>query len=158
MVQVGYTVGEGTGADFVDPPGAIQLTSLTGAETVVVWNNGALLAICTTALIAGLAGTTGFQGSLTATGTNQATALPITGGLAIVTTTPPGTGVRLQTTVGIALGSTQRIVNWGANNLLVYPDGADQINANGAGNPVAIGPSGGAADFTINAVGEIYQS
>ena len=104
MPQGGYIVGPGVGS-FEDPPGVIQLTSLNGTETVLVDNGGALLAQCTTGLIASFSGTSGFQGSLTATGTNQATALPVTGGLCIFTSVPSGTGCRLNTTIGATPGA-----------------------------------------------------
>lgn len=65
--------------------------------------------------------------ALTATGTNQATALELTNADNEVTTTASGTGVILSSK--IAPGDTQTVFNAGANALSVYPPSGLKINA-----------------------------
>ena len=64
--------------------------------------------------------------SLTATGTNQATALELTNADNDVTTVASGTGVILLSTA--TAGDTQTVFNSGANPLRVYPPVGSQIN------------------------------
>ena len=80
--------------------------------------------------------------NITATGTNQATALVLTAAISIVTVTPSGSGVVLPQS-----GSPQ-VVNRGANDLLVYPSSGWSIEIQAANAPVII-PSGGSATFIL---------
>jgi hypothetical protein len=98
-----------------------------------------------------------FAGSLTAAGTNQGTALAITAAQNIVTTTGSGTGVVLISGISGHIGATQKVINRGANILLVYPAGTDVIEGNGAGIAVSL-PVGGSATFSLNSAGQWYAS
>jgi hypothetical protein len=73
------------------------------------------------------------QTNLTATGTNQATALPITQQISVFTTVAIGTGCILP-----SFPSEVRIVNRGANTLLVYPSGGGTIEDGAANAPISI--------------------
>lgn len=77
--------------------------------------------------------------SLTAVGTNQATALALTNDINFVTTVAVGTGVVVQ---GATAGKTVIIMNRGANPLAVYPSPTHFFDAFGANTPVSI-PVGG---------------
>lgn len=82
--------------------------------------------------------------ALTATGTNQATALALSALIHEVTTTAAGTGVKLPSAVP---QKVVRIVNAGANALLVYPFGAvDRINALALSAGFSV-PAGKACEF-----------
>jgi hypothetical protein len=74
---------------------------------------------------AGSIATTTSQGSITAAGTNQATATPITQALANIATTPSGTGVVLPASKA---GMQIFLANNGANTLTVYGNSSDTIN------------------------------
>lgn len=84
-----------------------------------------------------------FNGSasatLTATGTNQATALELTAGVNLVSTVAAGTGVKLNSAVS-AGGAPQVVYNGGANVLTIYPDTGSKINefATNAGIPLNV--------------------
>lgn len=73
---------------------------------------------------------------LTATGTNQATALQLSSQWNEVDTTPVGTGVLLS---GYQPGQAQVVLNAGVNPLKVYPPPGMQINALGVNAPFALG-------------------
>lgn len=92
--------------------------------------------------------TEGAEGSLTATGSNQATALVLdpTKMLHEVTTAAASTGVKLPTAIA---GQSHFVANAGANSLTVYPTGAETING---GASFAIG-NGKSAWFTCCTTG-----
>ena len=72
---------------------------------------------------------------LTATGSTQATALPISDDINVVTTAAASTGVILRN--DLSQGDSQAVVNYGANTLAVYPPVGGKINnaaANAASN------------------------
>lgn len=75
--------------------------------------------------------------ALTATGTNQATALEVTQRSNVVTTTASGTGVKLSSISGT--GYTQSVYNGGANPLTVYPDSSSAINGLAANAGMLLG-------------------
>lgn len=83
--------------------------------------------------------------NLTATGTNQGTALVIPAGqdLSIVTTAASGTGVQLPG-AGVSRPEVYVVANHGANALLVYPPTGGQIGTLGAnvGYSLAAGKTG----------------
>lgn len=72
---------------------------------------------------------------LTATGTNQATALALTSQWNEVDTTPSGSGVLLSS---YQQGQSQSVLNNGANPLNVYPPPGAQINALGVNAPFVL--------------------
>lgn len=74
--------------------------------------------------------------SLTAAGTNQATALDITADINFFTTVASGTGCQLYAAMP---GDSQIIYNDGANALTVYPPASAQINSVGTNNGVLVG-------------------
>jgi len=76
--------------------------------------------------------------SLTAAGTNQATALEVTANINRFSTVAAGTGAKLNS--AITLGLPQIIYNGGANPLTVYPATGGTINslAANAGHTLAI--------------------
>jgi hypothetical protein len=65
--------------------------------------------------------------SLTATGTNQATAYPITTAKALFSTVTSGTGAVLS--LAATAGDSQVVFNAGANPLKVYPPTGAKINS-----------------------------
>src|ERR1700761_6892493 len=79
---------------------------------------------------------------LTATGTNQATALPLLKRVNVFTSVPPGSGCVLPS--AYAAGTSILVLNRDTQNLLVYPPGSDQIEGNGSGIPLSIAPGGNA--------------
>lgn len=82
---------------------------------------------------------------VTATGTNQATAFPITKRRTIFTTVAAGTGALLPGSC--AWGADPEIVNRGANTLLVYPAPGHQVETYGTNTAVEI-LAGGNAKFS----------
>lgn len=92
--------------------------------------------------------------NLTATGTVRTNALSLTSYCNDVTTTPPGTGVRLNfRTLGVY---SMVVRNGGANALNVYPlNGTDQIDALGAGNPYVLA-AGSVGRWTMFSNGQWY--
>lgn len=126
----------GSGNDTID-----GVASATGVSQMQGSN---VIYVCTTAGAWTTNGIgTGYAGSLPtvsstngipAAGTNQATATPLTTVMNRVTTTPSGSGVLLPPS---APGLQITVYNAGANALLVYGAGSDQIN--------------GAASFSIAA-------
>lgn len=81
--------------------------------------------------------------SLTATGTNQATAYAITTANSVFTTVDAGTGARLPVT-GIA--DRLHVANCGTNTLMVYPPSGGKLNNMTSNVPAAIPPNK-TADF-----------
>jgi hypothetical protein len=81
--------------------------------------------------------------ALTATGTTQATALPLTQRYNRVSTVASGAGVILPVISAINAGEPIWIRNDGANPVLVYPDSGHAINGGSAnaGDPLAAGAS-----------------
>lgn len=80
--------------------------------------------------------------NITATGTNQAGAYLITKAVTIFDTVAPGAGTVLPPW---SENDHRKIINRGANSLLLYPASGAQLEALGANNPGTI-TSGGAAD------------
>ena len=75
-------------------------------------------------------------------------ALPLSDDWNLITTTPAGSGVILPASIaggmssGVAIGSTCKVRNNGANNLKIYPPAANfQIDTLGAGNPYTLAPN-----------------
>lgn len=75
---------------------------------------------------------------VTATGTNQATALALSRQWSVVSTVAGGTGVIIFNT---QTGTETRIWNDGANSLSVYPPVGGQVDAQGTNNPYPL-PAG----------------
>lgn len=85
---------------------------------------------------------------LTATGTNQATALPITAAYNVVSSVPAGTGVVLPLLKSTTVGMQIMITNTdAAQALAVYPGGSNQIA--GPGNTAAGASTSIAAGATV---------
>jgi hypothetical protein len=82
---------------------------------------------------------------LTAAGATQGTAFALSGTYSIqeVTTVAAGTGVKLPDAIA---ASRVTVINRGANDLLVYPFGGDDINVQATNIPYTI-PIGGAVTF-----------
>lgn len=72
------------------------------------------------------------ESNITATGTTQADAYPLTTEWAEITTTPVGSGVILN---GFGAGVASTLFNMGANSLDVYPPPGAQIDALGLNVP-----------------------
>jgi hypothetical protein len=120
----------GTGGDTID--GNVNTTGVLQMP-----NSGAIY-VCSTAgawytvgLNAGWANATSvptqsFANALTATGSNQATALAITAQLTEFGTVGSNTGTILPVSQG---GMEMTVINNGANTLSVYPAGTEKINA-----------------------------
>lgn len=119
----------GSGTDIInDSPTAVGVSQMTYSS---------VLFFCTTAglwysegLASGFGGpglqTQSFTNGLTATGTNQATALPLSNMMSRVTTTAVGTGVLLPVSIP---GLSVTITNRGANPLTIYGNGTDVVNS-----------------------------
>lgn len=65
---------------------------------------------------------------LTATGTNQATALPLTKAVNVIATAAASTGVVLPSAASIGIGGYVVVFNNGANPIKVYGAGSDTID------------------------------
>jgi|SRR5215472_3104619 len=76
----------------------------------------------------------GIVGGLTAVGTTQATGLPLSTGISVITTSTAGSGVVLP--VGV-MGQEKTVVNTGAAATLVYGNGGDQIIPLASSTPAA---------------------
>ena len=85
-------------------------------------------------------GTDDVSPSLTATGTTQATALPLFNGIAYIGTAASGSGVWL---FAGNPGTSQTVYNAGSNAVKVYPATGVQINGLGANNPMLLAPNTG---------------
>lgn len=87
-----------------------------------------------------------FADLLTATGTNQGTALLVARAINAFTTVASGTGAILPTTDtnggAITAGFTVELLNAGANSLAVYPPTGQSIEGSGANVAVSIFPAG----------------
>ena len=92
------------------------------------------------------AGTQDVSPSLTATGTSQATALPIFNGIANIGTAASGSGVVL---FPGNPGTSQIVYNGGANAVKVYPTSGAQINALGTNNAMLLAPNTGVQFWNI---------
>lgn len=91
--------------------------------------------------------------SITASGSSQSDAAALTSQVNVVTTVAAGSGVILQTSVK----SPVRVLNRGANALLVYPNSGAQIE--GAGTNAAVTVAiGGSADFLMASATQWYAS
>lgn len=89
------------------------------------------------------------QTSLTATGTNQATALLLNADDNEVTTTASGTGVILNS--NNTLGDSCFVANSGANALLVYAEVGSTINALGTTTGFSVAAGGRALFIKVTA-------
>ncbi len=85
----------------------------------------------------------GIDPAVTAAGTDQATAYPVTRQNTVVTSAAAGTGLVLP--VGAA-GAEGWIVNAAANAITIYPNGAATLNGPAAGAGVMV-PAPGAAHW-----------
>jgi hypothetical protein len=82
-----------------------------------------------------------------ATGTNAATALPITAQVTVFSTVAAGTGAVLpdiSATAGgaVGIGGEKVVMNRGANNLLLYPNTGAAIESGAANAPITVAPGG----------------
>jgi hypothetical protein len=140
----------GTGTGISTTPGAGTLTiNNTGVTSNVATANQTTVSGATGAVTIGLSSTLIAPGSLqvttstqtsatntiSAAGTNQGTGTVLTTDYNVVTTTASGTGVVLP--AGLA-GRTVKVVNRGANALLVYPASGAQIDALGANVAISV--------------------
>lgn len=73
---------------------------------------------------------------LTATGSTQADALPLTRDVNVFTVVPAGSGAVLPSSY--SPGAQITVLNRGSNNLLVYPPLGDQIEGNGINTPITV--------------------
>jgi hypothetical protein len=91
--------------------------------------------------------------TVTATGTNQATATQLSTSYNVITAALAGTGVILPTpsTVGYIIN----IVNRGANPVSVYPNGTDQIDGLAASLPVVL-PVNATATYQASSLSQWY--
>ena len=87
-----------------------------------------------------------FQGDITATGTLQATAAPLTARVNVVTVAPAGSGVLLTSAV-----TEQKVLNRGTAALAVYPPPGQAIEVAALNAPAAVAV-GGAATFDFDGV------
>lgn len=81
---------------------------------------------------------------LASTGTGQSDAYQLTQKVSVFSAVASGTGAVLPSSY--ASGTGLRVLNRGANNLLIYPAPGDQIEAYGVDQPVEVIP-GGASEF-----------
>jgi hypothetical protein len=88
---------------------------------------------------------------LSAAGVNQTTALALTTDESVVTSVGTGMGVMLRSS------SSQRILNRGANPLLVYPPVGGSIEARPVNSPVSV-PVGGSALFVSSDNSNFYAA
>lgn len=103
-------------------PGAVQATPLTGYEIVPI-SAGPVSNFTT---VAGLADSSIVDQTVTALGTNRATAYVIIGQITNVTTASASTGVVLN--AATKPGMKRVIYNNGANPIKVYANGSDTID------------------------------
>ena len=80
-----------------------------------------------------------FQGTITATGTLQGTAFPLTARVNVVTVAPAGSGVLLA-----AGAAEQKVLNRGVAPLSVYPPVGDAIEVGAINQAVTVAVGGGA--------------
>ena len=79
-----------------------------------------------------------FAGALTATGTNQATAFPLSAAVNVVAVCPPGAGVALPAVNRV------KVLNRSTETLLVYPPVGQAIETQPVNGAVEIGVNGAA--------------
>lgn len=148
-------------------PGLTPALSVNGAEEFWVAQGGADVRITTAQLVfyllSVIAQPTGVQPlvaqTLTATGTNQGTALPISALTNFFTTVANGTGAVLAVPTNVyALGLRITFYNDGANALSVYPNSGAQIDGDGADVPVVWGPGAHATYICETASGGGFQT
>ncbi len=96
-----------------------------------------------------------YAGTLTAAGSDQATALTLTADLNVLTTVAAATGVRLKLTP--SAGFVQQVVNRGSNSALVYPAASATIEAL-AVNVAATVVAGGTARFIADSTTQWYAT
>jgi hypothetical protein len=75
---------------------------------------------------------------LTAAGTNQATALPLTKALNVVATAAASTGVLLPDDTVVGVGGAVTVYNDGANAIKVYATGSDTIDGTAGATGVTL--------------------
>ncbi len=143
--QTGFTFNiNGTGYQFPFVVGGIVGPNTSVVNDFACWNNttGTLLKDCGSS-VAG-----SFTDNLTATGTNQGTALTVNSAVSAFTIVPLSTGAILSTTnsqgVTLIAGSAQEVINAGANPLFVYPPSGQSINGGAANAAVTIYPNASA--------------
>lgn len=140
------TVGGGSSVSMGDQT-QIQLYC-TGSDWIVSafsqWNVGVVNAIGDGLILNSgtLSAAQTLTSGITATGTNQGTAAPLTSDINIVGTVASGTGVILTSSPPFH----QRVANRGANSLLVYPNSGAQIENYGT-NAGALLTVGSSVDF-----------
>lgn len=151
----------------VYPNGTDTIDGGAASAGVTQMNSSVVFYFCTTAgvwetegLASGYLGN-GLQTSqgtdgISAAGTTQATATPLTGQINNVTTVAAGTGVNLPSSTGVGGGAALSIVvqNSGANTLIVYPaqGASDTINGQAAATGVQLLP-GTVATFNCTTAG-----
>ena len=133
--EIGLTVTDGVTA--VENVGTLDFT--IGAVVTAGATGTADIAIASVAV------------GLTGTGTNQATALPLTALVNVVTSAPSGTGFILSLLGGEGTVVVQNMDN--ADNAPVYPPVGAQINALGTNVPFVVGSAGGRISFSTAAAG-----
>jgi hypothetical protein len=142
------TLGSGTGISTTPGAGTLTINN-TGVTSNVATANQTTVSGATGAVTVGLSSTLIAPGSLqvttstqtsatntiSAAGTTQGTGTVLTTDYNVVTTTAAGTGVVLP--AGLA-GRSVKVVNRGANALLVYPATGAQIDALGANVAISV--------------------
>ena len=104
-------------------------------------------------LVGGVLGFTS-QSGVTAVGTTQATAFPMSTEWVVITTTPLNGGVKL---AGFGAGTPSQVFNRGANPLKVYPPVGGQIDALGVNNPYVLAATK-MQNFSQTGVGQFYST
>jgi hypothetical protein len=123
--------------------GGTGTTTSTGSGSVV---------LNTSPNITGL--TVGVSASVSAAGTNQATATALTSDVNVITTAASGTGVVLPTAT---VGRQVSVVNRGLNAVAIYPAGTAQIDALGASTSISL-PVNGLMFFDASTTTQWYSS
>jgi hypothetical protein len=95
--------------------------------------------------------TPSFAGALTATGTTQGTAYPLSAAVNVVTVCPAGAGVTLPA------ATHAKVLNRSTETLLVYPPAAQAIESQPSNGPVEIGVNG-ATTFDYDGVSTWWTS
>ena len=88
----------------------------------------------------------GLDASVTANGSTQGTAYPVTKQVTIVTAAAAGTGLVLPAG---AAGLCGEVINAGANPITLYPSGSNTLNGQAAGVGVVV-PAPGSARWFYN--------
>lgn len=138
----------------------ILLPTATGAGTFTTLTATQIANLESDVVIGGILSESSATG-LTATGTNQATALLLATNINVVTIVAAGTGVLLPvhnlSGNALPIGTSIKVLNRGANNLLCYPPSSAAIETLAANAPVTI-VSGGNNTFTFVGSAKWYIS